>query len=146
MDSSKLTRRIGAMAFSILLAVLTLRLTFLVHPEAASFYMTSLVNTFEEILTLSNPVRGLVWIITSIGLGFAIKRYPYSFIYSLTTVALLFILGSWINTVLYSSIGYNPTSIGLVVLTSLNVLLSTIASALPLAVISVFITQILRPV
>jgi hypothetical protein len=34
----------------------------------------------------------------------------------------------------------------LVVMTSLNVVLSTIASALPLAVISVFITQVLRPV
>ena len=146
MDSFKLTKRIGVMAFSVILAVTTLRLALLINAEAASFYITSLVNTFEDVLTLSNPVRGLVWVIASIGLGFAITRHAYTALYSIIAVALLFILGSWISVMVYSSFGFNSTSIWLVVITIVNILLSTIVSAIPLAAISVFITHVLRPV
>jgi len=146
MDSSKLTRRIGAMAFSVLLAVVSLRLIFLLDEQAASFYLTSLVSTFEEVLSFSVPFRSVFVIMTSLGLGYLIKRDYYRAFTTMTIVALLFIIGAWLTTLLYSSFGYDSTSVFLLVIIILNLLISLIASALPIALLSLFVIQVLRPV
>jgi hypothetical protein len=146
MDSSKLTRRIGAMAFSVLLAVVSLRLIFLLDEQAASFYLTSLVSTFEEVLSFSVPFRSIFLIMTSLGLGYLIKQNYYRALTTMTIIALLFITGSWLTTLVYSSFGYDTTSVFLLVIIVINLLISLIASALPIALISLFVIQVLRPV
>ena len=146
MDSSKLTRRIGAMAFSIIAAVASLRITYLLRASGSMFYIDSLVLTFQNTLSVANLGSLLLLVFTVIALLAWFKRRPLDVFASIMSIAVLFILGLWITTLGYSSVQYDTAPWWTLIMIGINVTISILFIAIPLSLIGVFITQILRPV
>ena len=146
MDSSKLTRRIGAMAFSIIAAVASLRITYLFNASGSTFYIDSLVLTFQNTLSVANLGSLLLLVLAVIALLAWFKRRPLDVFILIMSTSLLFILGIWITTLGYSSVQYDTAPWWTLFVIGINLTISILFIAIPLSLIGVFITQILRPV
>lgn len=146
MDSSKLTRRIGAMAFSIIAAVASLRLTYLLRSSGSTYYIESLVRTFQNTITFTNLGSLLLLSLVVVGFVLWFKRRPFDVFTSIMSTALLFILGIWITTLGYSALQYDTPPWWSILIIGINVTISVVFISVPLSLLGVFITQILRPV
>lgn len=133
------------MAISGILAVTSLRFTSFINIDAANDYLTSLINTFQEMLGFSNPIGVLLLLVFAVGLALRSKHDHLIWITTVTGLAGLFIVGSWLTLILNSSLSDNSQSPWLLVLSVINLLFSTLFLGLPLSLIGLFIYNALRP-
>jgi hypothetical protein len=143
--SSNFTRRIGVMAFSGILAVASLRFALLINVDAATVYLSSLVNTFQELLRFNSPIGIVMVLAMGIAIAFGFKRDRFVWITVVTGVAGLFVVGSWLTQGLYPTLGYNDQSTWLIVLIVINLLFSSLFLGLPLSLLGLFFYDALRP-
>ena len=146
MGSSNLTARIGAMAFSVVAAVASLRLTYLLSEIAATFYIDSLILTFQNTSSFSNVGSMLLLVLVVTGFVFWFKRHPLDAVTWIMCNSVLFIIGIWITTLGYSSVQYDTAPWWSLFVIGINVIITMSFIAIPLSLIIVFMTQVLRPV
>lgn len=134
------------MAFSVVAAVASLRLTYLLSETAATFYIDSLILTFQNTSSFSNVGSILLLILVVTGFVFRFKRYPLDAVTWIMCNAVLFIIGIWITTLGYSSVQYDTAPWWSLFVIGINVIITMSFIAIPLSLIIVFMTQVLRPV
>lgn len=144
MDSSKITRRIGLMAFSVIAAVASIRITYLIDAEASTYYVSALVDTFTSITSTMNIVSILVIAIVIAGLIVRLRVEPLDVFPVGMSLAVAFMLGIWITTVSYNTIQYDTTSWWMILIIGINLLITYVMISLPLGLIGLFLTQVLR--
>jgi hypothetical protein len=133
------------MAISGILAVASLRFAILINADAANVYFSSLVDTFQEVLRLSNPVSIISLLVVAVGLSLWSRRDHFMWITVVTGIAFLFVGGSWLTQVLVPMLGYNSQSEWLIVLVAINLLFSSLFLGLPLSLLGLFFYDALRP-
>lgn len=144
MDSSKITRRIGWMAFSVIAAVASLRITYLIDSEASTFYLSALVGTFTSITSTITLLSILVIATLIAGLILRLRVEPLDVFPVGMSLAVAFMLGIWMTTVSYNTIQYDTASWWMILIIGLNLLISYVMISLPLGLIGLFLTQVLR--
>lgn len=132
------------MAFSVIAAVASLRITYLLQSDGSVYYISSLVATFENVTSTINSVSILVIIGLITGLILRFRNHPLDVFVAIMTIAMAFILGIWMTTLSYSSIQYDTTSWWMVGMIALNLLISYLLISIPLALVGLFVTQVLR--
>lgn len=133
------------MAISGILAVTSLRFTSFINIDAANDYLTSLISTFQEMVGFSNLIGVALLLAFAVGLALRSKHDHLIWITTVTGLAGLFIVGSWLTLILNSSLSDNSQSPWLLVLSVINLLFSTLFLGLPLSLIGLFIYNALRP-
>lgn len=134
------------MAFSFIAAVASLRVSYLLSAPGSTLYMNSLVLTFQNTSSFSNIGSLLLLVLVVVGCVIWFTRRPFDVFLLMMSIPLLFILGIWITTLGYSALQYDTAPWWSVVVVGINVTISIVVLAIPLSLIGVFITQILRPV
>lgn len=133
------------MAISGILAVTSLRFTSFINIDAANDYLTSLISTFQEMVGFSNLIGVALLVAFAVGLALRSKHDHLIWITTVTGLAGLFIVGSWLTLILYPTLSDNSQSPWLLVLSVINLLFSTLFLGLPLSLIGLFIYNALRP-